>query len=568
MTLEHIIYILPQILALIIVIPLIKNTYERRDNPMAKYFLYFLIAATICIFAYTLELASNSPLHYLLWKRVKYTGVALLPIFWVPFALLYSDKIEHMSKEKLALLIIIPIFSLSMLYTNTYHNLFFVEEELHTAVGPFEIARSVRGPIFWIFGGWFALSFLGGLLAILREAIRNRKVYLKQSLILTAAVLIALIGNIVSILEINPGPPDYDISFIAMAISGLGIWYGIFQLGFMNIFPIARNVVFENISDTIFVLDSENKIVDYNQPLKRTTENHSNNTDKLVKKKIEKIFPETEQLIKNHQKNDEIQKELKIEQKDNEKWYNAKISPIFDKQNRFIGRVLILRNITERKEAEEREEFLHSLLRHDLGNKLIVTKGWLELLNESDLSEEDQKRLESSLNGVLEGLELIENTRTLHNLESGEKEKEPIDLKKAMQESLERHEDLAEKLNFEINNNIDKEIKVEGGLLLKELFSNLVENSLNHSEGSRMNISLKEEKEKIIVTIEDNGKGIPDDIKEKITQKGFKGEDSSGTGLGMHLAKRITETYGEKLKIMDSELGGARFDIILNRAEE
>ncbi len=114
----------------------------------------------------------------------------------------------------------------------------------------------------------------------------------------------------------------------------------------------------------------------------------------------------------------------------------------------------------------------------------------------------------------------------------------------------------------------EEENIVEGGMLLKELFSNLIENSLKHSEGSMIEISCEKNDEEIRVIFKDDGKGVPDDMKDKITQKGYQGEDSSGSGLGMHLAKRIALTYGEGFKVKDSELGGARFDVILTAVEK
>ncbi len=233
------------------------------------------------------------------------------------------------------------------------------------------------------------------------------------------------------------------------------------------------------------------------------------------------------------------------------------------------GIVCVGKDITERKEAEERAEFLHSLLRHDLGNKLQITRGFLNLVDTSELPDEDKEYVEDSLKGVDGGIELIENIRTLNDLESGETKMKPMDLKDTLEESIKRHDDLRKKKEFKIDNRVGDEGKiVEGGVLLKELFSNLIENTLKHSEGSMMEISCEENDRRIKVMVEDDGKGIPDDMKDKITEKGYQGEGSSGSGLGMHLAKRIALTYGEAFEVKDSKLGGARFDIVLNAVEE
>ncbi|MFW6196876.1 MAG: sensor histidine kinase, partial [Thermoplasmatota archaeon] len=226
--------------------------------------------------------------------------------------------------------------------------------------------------------------------------------------------------------------------------------------------------------------------------------------------------------------------------------------------------VCVGKDITERKEAEDRAEFLHSLLRHDLGNKLQVTSGFLELIEGDSLTEKESQFLEDSLNSIDEGIELIENVRTLNKLDRDE-ELKSIDLDETIRESVERHMDLSAEKGIEMVDEMEEHLEVEGGVLLKELFSNLIENSLNHSEGTEIRISAVEGEDMIEVVIEDDGKGVPDDKKEEILEIGNKGEESSGSGLGMYLVRRIAEIYGGGISVEDSSLGGAKFVVSLRK---
>lgn len=67
------------------------------------------------------------------------------------------------------------------------------------------------------------------------------------------------------------------------------------------------------------------------------------------------------------------------------------------------------------------------------------------------------------------------------------------------------------------------------------------------------------------MTVEDDGTGISDEVKEKIFERGFKMKESAGTGLGLYMAKEIAETYGGSIEVKSSELGGARFDVKLRK---
>ncbi|MEF8874217.1 MAG: histidine kinase N-terminal 7TM domain-containing protein [Candidatus Thermoplasmatota archaeon] len=567
MYIKYLLYLLPIILAVLITLFLVKQSFERRDTAVGRYFFYLSCAMLFWAVSYLLELVLFSPELYIYFSRMKYLGVISVPIFWFIFALLYSGKIEFMSRRKLIALSILPAFHFIILLTNPFHNLFFVEE-VHTSIGPLKTSISVAGPIFHIHTYYSYGLIVAGILVMLQEAIRLKDLYLKQSLVLITGILMPFIANIVSVFNLLPYiPENYYLTVLMFSLSGITIWYALFKLKFLDILPIARDEVFDNISDSIFVLDPQNRVMDYNQEAEKMLDEgvFPRGNEDIMGKKIDKLFSETPEIIEKHKKIEEAHDEIKFSRK--ERWYDVKLTSFYNKKEEFIGRILIFRDITKRKQAEEKAEFLHSLLRHDLGNKLQLTMGFLELLQDADISGEDREFLEDSLSSIEEGIELIENVRTLQKIESDKKggEIEPVKLKKIIEESVVRYDDLRKQLGFDINNHIDEEIIAQGGKILKELFANLVENSLKHSGGSRIDISSTQNEGKVKIIIEDDGKGIPDDIKESITEKGSQGEDSSGSGLGMHLVKNIAETYGGSLEVKDSRLGGARFVIILNK---
>ncbi len=238
---------------------------------------------------------------------------------------------------------------------------------------------------------------------------------------------------------------------------------------------------------------------------------------------------------------------------------------VIENEGRPEGIVCVAKDISERKAAEESAEFLHSLLRHDLGNKLQVIQGYMHILEEVELPDHVEEHVRMALTGIDEATELIENVRTMSQIE-GEPEVEPVDLTRAVRESVQRHEDLARQKDIEVENGIDEPLAVQAGSILKELFANLVENSLKHSEADHLRVWHEHRGDEVVVVVEDDGTGIPDDRKSEIVKKGVSGLGSSGSGLGMHLVNEIAETYGGSLEVNDSELGGARFDVTLRTA--
>ncbi|MHA2294818.1 MAG: sensor histidine kinase [Candidatus Hodarchaeales archaeon] len=69
-----------------------------------------------------------------------------------------------------------------------------------------------------------------------------------------------------------------------------------------------------------------------------------------------------------------------------------------------------------------------------------------------------------------------------------------------------------------------------------------------------------------VVTLEDDGIGIPENIKDRIFERGFRGTDSKGSGLGLFLVKTIVEAYNGDITVSSAEPCGTRFEVILKRS--
>ncbi|OKY78026.1 MAG: Signal transduction histidine kinase containing PAS domain [Candidatus Methanohalarchaeum thermophilum] len=236
-----------------------------------------------------------------------------------------------------------------------------------------------------------------------------------------------------------------------------------------------------------------------------------------------------------------------------------KTSPL--NKNKYIISCL---DISERKEAEKQQNFLHSILRHDLKNKIQILEGYHDLLMEKGLNEKTKNYLKKSEKVIEEITGLIKKVKTLKKATKKEETK-AIEVGEIIGKSVKERKPQANEKNIEITQEkID--CKIKGGKLLKELFNNLIENAIKHSKCKKIKISSKTKNEKCIITIEDDGKGIPDKLKQKVFRRSFKHGETSETGLGLYIVREIARAYGGKVKVKDSKLGGARFDVYLKKA--
>ncbi len=219
----------------------------------------------------------------------------------------------------------------------------------------------------------------------------------------------------------------------------------------------------------------------------------------------------------------------------------------------------------ENRSVEEHKEFLNSLLQHDLMNKIRLMQGDLQILKyEYDLPERVEDRLVLLERRTKNSIDLIKKIKTHRN--ANEEEIREIDLITPLWDALKSMEDLLEDVELDIRMDSHEKCTVKAGALLKEVFSNILENAVKYSDGGKIRISTEKTDTRLICSIEDDGKGIPDDEKKQIFQKGYTTDKEASMGLGLFLVKKILELYEGSIEVKDSEIGGARFDMILKKA--
>ncbi|MFW6197039.1 MAG: sensor histidine kinase, partial [Thermoplasmatota archaeon] len=221
-------------------------------------------------------------------------------------------------------------------------------------------------------------------------------------------------------------------------------------------------------------------------------------------------------------------------------------------------------DVTERKRIEEREKMLHSLLRHDVKNKILIAQGYIDLIKELELNQKVEEYLEGTDRTIDKCVDIISKVSDLRKAQYENIQK--IDVITEINEAISSSKSMIVERDIDIEVQLDfDECYVMGGKLLNQLFYNLIENMINHSDGSKLKISLKEDGEEVICRLEDDGIGIQEKDQEKIFNKGYTTDEERGTGLGLFLVKRLIDSYGGSVEVRDSDMSGARFDIHLKK---
>ncbi|HXA01824.1 MAG TPA: HAMP domain-containing sensor histidine kinase, partial [Cytophagaceae bacterium] len=219
------------------------------------------------------------------------------------------------------------------------------------------------------------------------------------------------------------------------------------------------------------------------------------------------------------------------------------------------------------KLAEELSTFLY-MASHDLKGPLASVIGLtniarndiedpkaLEYLN---LIQECTLKLDRSLINFLKIIRIKDNT--VNHV--------PIDLNLLIDDILSslKHQACFANTEFQINNSLKSEFCSDEDLI-RSMIQNLVENSVKYQSRLRkplVKIELREDALNILITVDDNGRGIDEKIKDKIFNIFYRGDISSnGSGLGLYIVKNAIEKLGGSVCAESKKEGGAFFTLTI-----
>lgn len=317
--------------------------WPRRRIRGAAILILLMLAFAEWNFCLGFEYASMTRGLDILWSKIAYIGTVSAPLLFLIFAIQYTEDAQSISPGLMRILWIIPVITLGMAFTNEYHGL------LWSAVLPNPDKYPVRflyyhGIWFWIAVIYFYLCLIIGTILLVFDAIRQQHVYRQQAIAILFAVPIPWIANILYISGNSP-LPGVDLSPLCFSIAGIIFALGIYRFQLLNLLPIARSRIIEELQDGLIVLDSRDRIVDMNpMACKMLEQDEQTSLGKLAKD----VFPDFSRYLELPEEQAEIR--LKDHSRD---WLELRVSSIMDSSGLQTGRILILRDISGRKKVEE-----------------------------------------------------------------------------------------------------------------------------------------------------------------------------------------------------------------------
>ncbi|RWZ59801.1 sensor histidine kinase [Halobacillus fulvus] len=230
-------------------------------------------------------------------------------------------------------------------------------------------------------------------------------------------------------------------------------------------------------------------------------------------------------------------------------------APIFSENRKWKGVVLVFHDISELKQLEQMRKDFVANVSHELKTPITSIRGFSETLLDGAMK--DEAMLEQFLQIILKESgrlqSLIQDLLELSKLEQEDFHLniEKVDVQRLLHDLLPIVEQHAEQKGVILNTDIEGDTFIEGdSSRMKQVFMNLLTNAINYTskENGEVNVTFKEDKEHVVVSVQDNGVGIPEEEISRIFERFYRvdkarSRNSGGTGLGLAIVKHIVEAH-------------------------
>lgn len=530
---------------------------------------------------------------------IAYIGICFLPIsIFLTGKVFCNTKITF--SKKYALLLIVPIISLIILWTNNIHHLFYKYYSTN-------LNDCVSGSYLIVHNIYSYSILLVGIIYILKAARRSSGFFSKQSVLILLGVSVPIVTNILGTFKIVPmtiyaTPISFTIALLCFAIA-------IFKFKFLGVAPIALQIIVNKISDSYLVLNDDMTIVDFNttflntfklknenireQDISEFVQNHQQYkfNVKKIEKAVDKVLTTRETVtLEEH-----------IESLD--KYFTVEINNILVKRNS-LGILMLFKDITQHKLDMQalkdnqdiliERERLASLgqliggIAHNLKSPIMsisgATEGLTDLIKEYEESivdkdvtiddhlaiANDMKDWISKIKSYLEymsdiitavkgqAVALSENTVDSFTVEELTKRVDILmkhELKKAL---ITLNLDLKVPTSLMIHGNINGLVQV-----INNMISNAIQ-AYKGKEGQTIDLIITQEKNDVIVSVRDYAGGLPKEVQEKLFKEMITTKGKDGTGIGLFMSySNIRAHFNGDITYSTEEGKGTIFNIIL-----
>ncbi len=329
-----------------------RVAWRNRATRGSVLFSAFLASMTLYAFGYSMELSSLDLHGMLFWSKIGYLGIYLFPTLFLLFVLQYTGRDRWITRRNVILLFIVPTLLLTAKLTDDTFHWVYRSVWVDTR-GAIPILGYTPGLIYPF--ALYAVFPIGlGIVLLWQKGQHTPALYRRQVALMVSSAIPPLLVFVLYMSNYKPFPTleFLDLNVFMFVFWGFGLAWAVFRYRLFELVPIARDSVFERLSDGVLVMDDQSRLVDANPVALKIMGWEQAPLGQYTAQ----IFSSWDEL-KNVGLSDGTMKPIKSEIEhtlgDRVILFDMNATPLVDKTGRKIGCLIVIHDITERKRAEE-----------------------------------------------------------------------------------------------------------------------------------------------------------------------------------------------------------------------
>jgi signal transduction histidine kinase len=560
---------------------LLIRIWGLRSIPGAYGLMLAVGSATEWSLTYAMEVYSANMAEKILWAKLEYLGISYVALGIFIFTMHYSGRGSSLTATRTTLLAGIAGIFCILALTNEWHHQIWTSIQFTNNL-PFGPLNLQHGVIFYFLVAFQYVLIAATTVAFFQIATRTQSLYQSQSRIMLTGMVFPWLANFMYITGMVPFP-SLDLTPIALTLSNLFLSVSFLRYRFMDLRPIAHDSVFNAMKDGVVVLDQKERIVDIN-PVGTFI---FQDTGNLLGRDIKSLLPNWSEW---HESNPhgEINQEISVELAGDPLTFSLRTTSVFDQGGKRNGRVLLISDITEQKQAQREimeashlKSQLLANLGHDLRSPLGAIIGYAEMLKDGSfgpMSDNQVKASSEILDGANQLLSFINNLVGQAQIETGKiiLREYPFDVNEVVGPLLSTLNFHAYKKGLTLVEYIDPELPprlVGDQFWLRQIVMNLVHNAVKFTEKGSVAVRfMKHGKDYWAIEVIDTGIGIPLEAQKRVFEafeqvNSMENSKQSGFGLGLSIVAKLTSIMSGKIELESEADKGCTFRVILPMKE-